>query len=371
MPRRVALLFEYGSIHGGENSILATIAPLQRDGWEFIAIAPPTGRLTDALREQDLECLPFELRREDGQRLSREQALSTLADLVKSSGATHLHANSLSMGRLTGALAEQIDIPTTAHLRDIMKLSRATITDLNQNRRLLAVSEATRTFHIEQGLNAERTVVVHNGITVDQSCRDTSQMPLDLRHELGVPADAKLLLTIGQIGLRKGLDVWSEAAISVGSQDSSTHFVLVGERFSTKPETVKFDEAISDRFAEAGMSDRLHRLGYRNDVPRLMAEADLLVHAAKQEPFGRVLLEAAACGLPIVATDVGGTTEMLTHRQTAWLVPAGDSHALTDGIRFVLQDPDRMARAERARQDIRNRFSIEQAANGFAVAIEF
>lgn len=375
MSRRVALLFEYGSIHGGENSLFATITPLREMGWEFIAFAPPTGRLSNRLRENGIECLPFALRNDDGQRLPREQALTTLSELVQSSGATHLHANSLSMGRLTGALCEQIAIPTTAHLRDIIKLSRATIRDLNQNRRLIAVSHATRTFHVDQGLDAERTVVVHNGINVGQAVPDTQrpkecQAQPDLRGELGLPTDAKILLTVGQIGLRKGLDVWSEAAVLVGQQDPSLHFLLVGERFSTKPESVQFDQAITDRFADAGMANRLHRLGYRDDVPRLMTEADLLVHAAKQEPFGRVLLEAAASGLPIVATDVGGTSEMLTHRETAWLVPAGDPQALAKAISFVLQDPDGLPRAKRARDDVRKRFSIEQSANGFAKAIE-
>ncbi len=374
MSRRIALLFEYGSIHGGENSLLATIAPLRETGWEFIAFAPPTGRLSDRLREIGMECFPFALRSDDGQRMPREHALVTLTELVQASGATHLHANSLSMGRLTGALAERISIPTTAHLRDIIKLSRAAITDLNRNQRLIAVSEATRTFHVAHGLDADRTVVVYNGISVDQADPDIRQgkhcqAQPDLRSELGLPTDATLLLTIGQIGLRKGLDVWSEAAVEVGQRDSSLHFVLVGERFSTKPESVQFDQAITDRFADAGMANRLHRLGYRDDIRRLMTDADLLVHAAKQEPFGRVLVEAAASGLPIIATDVGGTSEMLTHRETAWLVPASNSQALAEAISFVLQDPDRLPRAERARQDVRQRFSIEQAANGFTEAL--
>ena len=376
MPHRVALLFEYGSVHGGENSLLATITPLQREGWEFIAIAPPTGRLPSVLQDHGLECLPFSMRNENGQRMPREEALTTLAELVKSCDSTHLHANSLSMGRLTGALADDIAIPTTAHLRDIIKLSRAAIADLNRNRRLIAVSNATRDFHIAQGLDATRTITVHNGINVGQAvpdiCEtDDRQAQPDLRGELGLPTDAKLLLTIGQIGLRKGLDVWSEAAVTAGQRDPRLNFVLVGERFSTKPESVQFDQAITDRFTDAGMANRLHRLGYRDDVPRLMAAADLLVHAAKQEPFGRVLLEAAACGLPIVATDVGGTAEMLTHRKTAWLVPAGDPQALADAIQFVLQDSDRLPRAERAQQDIIDRFSIQSAAQGFAAALQF
>ena len=79
-------------------------------------------------------------------------------------------------------------------------------------------------------------------------------------------------------------------------------------------------------------------MGYRHDVPHLMASADFLVHAAKQEPLGRVLLEAAAAKLPIVATDVGGTREIIQNNESARLVPAGDANELAIGIWEVATD---------------------------------
>ena len=69
-----------------------------------------------------------------------------------------------------------------------------------------------------------------------------------------------------------------------------------------------------------------------------MQAADLLVHAARQEPLGRVLLEAAACELPVMATDVGGTREIFGDGPSVVLVPPGDPGALADSLRVMLRE---------------------------------
>jgi len=111
------------------------------------------------------------------------------------------------------------------------------------------------------------------------------------------------------------------------------------------------------------VEDRVFTLGFREDVPALLNEVDLLVHAAHQEPLGRVLLEAAACGQAIVATDVGGTGEILTDRMSAMLVPPDDLDALVGAIQHCLGDRDcRIRLGQNARAQVLERFSLPQAA---------
>lgn len=362
MPRRIAVLFEYPTLNGGEYSMLQSLGLVDSRKFEVIALAPPAGRLADTLRSGSIRHVPFSMHDAQGFRVPRDVACQTLVESVRGLSPQLLHANSLSMGRLTGAAAPRLAIPCVAHLRDIIGLSRAAIDDLNQNRALIAVSRATRAFHVAQGLSAQRTQVVLNG--VDPVRFRPRPKTGALCRELKIPVTSFIVLTVGQIGLRKGLEVLAGAAAAIAAQVPHVQFVIVGERHSAKDETIAYAANLTTEFARAGLDNRLHMLGYRNDVHRLMNEADLLAHPAKQEPLGRVILEAAASGLPIVATDVGGTTEIVSDGVSARLVAPRQHTALAGAVIELAGDKslrDRLAAA--ARERVTNDFTPGAAAD--------
>jgi glycosyltransferase involved in cell wall biosynthesis len=260
-------------------------------------------------------------------------------------------------------------------------LSAAAVADLNRNRRLAAVSEATRTFHHEQGIG-RRTAdarsetssvaapaigegdrrpavdVLYNGVDLDHFRPRPSTGVL--RRSLGLPDDAFLIATVGQVALRKGHDVLASAAALTANRSPWLHYLLIGERHSSKDESIAFDRAITETFAAAGIANRLHRLGVRDDVAALMNEVDLLAHPARQEPLGRVLLEAAASGTPIVATRVGGTAEIVRDGISARLVSPDDPEALAAAMTALADDRDLRARlASAARREVEERFDIQ------------
>ena len=342
--------------------MLAVIDRLNGKGFEFVALAPQTGRLADAFQDRNQVHIPIQLRDEQGVRLSREQACGSVCEAIQRCAPHLVHANSLAMGRLTGAIAEEITIPCIAHLRDIIKLSNTAVDDLNHNRLLIAVSDATKEFHVAQGLDAEKTCVVYNGVDCERfRPRNSTGW---LKQELNLPDDAFLIATIGQIGLRKGQDVLAEAAAFSAAQLPNAYYLLIGERYSSKTESIEFERNIFRRFAEAGLESRLGKLGYRNDVDRLLNEIDLLVHPAKQEPLGRVLLEAAAAGVPIIATNVGGTGEILRDGESARLIPPNDPRELAAAIVELYGDPQkRMWLAEQARQCVEECFNIKHVTD--------
>jgi glycosyltransferase involved in cell wall biosynthesis len=329
---------------------------------EIAAAAPPEGPLAAALAQRRIPHVALELRTASDTRVPRDIACERLLAAIESTRPDVVHANSLAMGRLTGAIAERLCVPTVAHLRDILGLSAAAMADLNRNHQLVAVSRATRAFHVAQGLDAKRTDVVYNGVDSERfRPRPASGC---LRRELRLPPDAFLIGTIGQIGLRKGQDVLAEAAVHVAARVPRAHYVLVGERHSSKAESIAFERSVVEHFANADLGDRLHRVGYREDVPSLLNKLDLLVHPAHQEPLGRVLLEAAASGLPIIATNVGGTPEILTDSESARLVPPGDARRLAEAIVELAGDAglrDRLGRA--ARRRVVEQFPIGAAAD--------
>ena len=355
----VAILCEFGTVNGGENSILAMIDELK--DVRFTVLAPAAGRLAKRLKAHDVRHVEFIPR---AAHESRSDVLARLAELTDSLAPDVLHGNSLSMGRLTGALSPNLSVPTTAHLRDVLRLSRATISDLNGNDRLFAVSHAARTFHGAQGLDLSRTHVLYNG--VDGTTFQPGTRTGWLHDELAIPPEAKLIATVGQITLRKGQDVLIQAAARSAATLPNVHWLVVGERYSMKQETVEYHEDLLERVSAAGLDDRVHWLGYRDDVARMLPEVDLLVHPARQEPLGRVLLEAAACAVPIVATAVGGTEEILGP-DSAILIRPDDPSALVEAATTLLGDARRSAAmGEKAREAVLARFSIKDRAKELA-----
>ncbi len=358
---RVLLVFEFASLNGGEHSMLAVIDELHGKEVEFIAMAPNEGPLRKALESRGVSLIPFEVRDSLGQRRSREEVLAELRRKLAVGGCDLVHANSLSMGRLTGAIAHDLPIPCTAHLRDILKLSRAAVRDLNGNTRLAAVSAATREFHVAQGMQPARVVTLYNGVDCQRFQPRSSQGAI--RAELGLSPEDFLVLTVGQIGLRKGQVVLGLAAPLLASRWPRIHYLLAGMRCSGKQESVDFEAAVIAGLQSVGAGNHLHLLGYREDVPELMNAADVLVHPAHQEPLGRVLLEAAASGLPIIATDVGGTKEILRDGESAMLIPPANPQALAIAIHRLAENPElRFQLAANARKRILEVFPIEAAA---------
>ncbi len=349
---RVGIVFEYPTINGGENSMFAAIEWLLADAaceeLELVAFCPSTGAVLERLSALGIETVAFDRQRPtetpaaDQVKRSplqlRESQVGSLITAVAAARPDVLHANSLSMGRLVGAAASQLACPTTSHLRDILKLSKAAIRDLNQNARLIAVSKATREFHVAQGLTDERSCVIHNGVAARADTGSRSATRERIRAELGIPNDAEVLLTVGQVGLRKGLDTLANVGQSLAADCRALHWLIAGERFSQKQESIDFERQVFETFQKAAPAVTTHRLGYREDVADLMLASGLLVHGARQEPLGRVLLEAASLDLPIVATDVGGTREILKDGVSGLLVPVDDPAATVSAVERMLND---------------------------------
>ncbi len=359
MPR-VLLLFEYPTLNGGEHSLLTLLPLLAEHGCSFQAVAPAHGPLCERLAALAIPIVPLPMHDNTGRRLPQEALRAQLREVLTNFQPDLVHANSLSMGRLAGPVTASAGIPSVSHLRDIISLSRQAIADLNQQRRLLAVSQATRDFHVVQGLHADKTFVVYNGVDLQRF----HPVPRSgwLHRELGIPPDALLVGTVGQLVLRKGHDVLAEAATGLAARYPQLHYVLVGERYSDKPEAHEHEKRIRERFASGALGGRAHFLGVRPEIPAILAELTMLVHPARQEPLGRVLLEAAAAGVPIVATSVGGTREILPEG-AAEIVPPDDAAALGTAIEKLLQDASLSASyGRRAREEIVQRFSAQKSA---------
>ncbi len=359
MPARIAFLFEFPTVSGGEAAALELMRRLDRARFDPVALAPPQGALAEALRAGGIALCPLTIKEPGGNPLPK-RVVPVVARAAAEAGAAVLHANSLALARYTGPAGEDAGIPALAHCRDIMGLSAAKARDVARNRRLIAVSRAVERSLVGQGIPAERIELVPDGIDF---ARAASGRPGRLRAELGLPADVPLVGCIGQISLRKGQDVLIEAVPLVLAGLPDTRFLVVGARFSKKPEVREYEAALHRRVAELGLGERVHFLGRRDDVADVMADLDAVAHPAHEEPQSIALLEAMAANRPLVATAVGGTPELVEDGVSGLLVPPKDPRALADALLRVLRDRAFAAGlAAAGRERARSAFRPEDAA---------
>ena len=338
---RVLILCEYPTLNGGEHSLLSTLDELQKS-FDVQVAAPSMGPLWETLQKNSgIQPIPFDLPAQQFSLADRRKKLSHLISYVQPA---LVHANSLSMSRLSGPVCAALEQPSLGHLRDMIKVNQTILADLTTHRRLIAVSAATRDWYQSLGIPENSIHVLHNGVDLERF----QPQPAEgyLHRELGLAAETPLIGAIGQIGMRKGLDHLLKAVREMENREA--HVVIVGERYSQKPEAVQYEEGLH-AFSERELPGRVHFLGRRQDVDRLLRELTILAHFARQEPLGRVLLEGAASGCCIVASDVGGTVEIFPpESDSAVLFKADRFDEATCSLQELLSSPTRRQELEKS-----------------------
>lgn len=166
----------------------------------------------------------------------------------------------------------------------------------------------------------------------------------------GIPADARIVLHVGRLAPLKGLTYLLDAWGLICSDFTATHLVIVG--------TGELEADLRAHAASHGIGERVSFLGFRRDVPALLARADAFVLSSLWEGMPMAAVEAMAAGVPVVATHVGGTADAVEDQVTGMLVPPADPGALASALRTLLTDRTRAQQlAETAHLRVRRRFS--------------
>jgi len=166
---------------------------------------------------------------------------------------------------------------------------------------------------------------------------------------------------VGRIADWKGQHIFIQAAALVRDKFPQARFQIIGAPLFGEHE---YEQSLHRMVHDLGLADRVEFLGFREDVPTLLAEVDIVVHASTLgEPFGQVVIEAMAAGKPVVATDGGALPEIVIPGETGLLVPMGDASAMAEAIGRLLADPARAAAMGLAgRERVRERFTISLTA---------
>lgn len=195
---------------------------------------------------------------------------------------------------------------------------------------------------------ADKVRVVHNG--VDLAAFRPGGDGEALRRRWGVPAAAPLALAVGGLTPQKDHDLLARSAARLVRRLPEARVVVVGEGF--------LRAALETRVRALALGNRFLLPGFLPDVRPALAAADLLVLSSDNEGMAWVLLEALACGLPIVATDVPGVRACVEPGRNGLIVPPRDEAALADALATLLADPARRrAMGVRSRELAEARFA--------------
>lgn len=219
--------------------------------------------------------------------------------------------------------------------------------------RVIAVSDSVaRAVLTRLRVSPERVTTVHNA--VDLSAVDAAP-EVDIRQELGVRPDARLLTFAGRLVRQKGVAELVDAATPIRRSQPDTHIVIIGDG--------PYMRSFRKRAKRHRVADMVHFVGTRRNVFGILKSTDLYVHPSHNEGLPIVVLEAMGVGVAVVATNVDGTPELVVDGETGYLVPPRDPIAFADAVIRALSDPDRLLEMGRAgRRRIEEQFTFEQAA---------
>jgi len=233
------------------------------------------------------------------------------------------------------------EVPHSRNLGLRPRLARA----LKAAARVFAVSDSLRRLALELGVAAEKTEVVGNGV-------DTARFyPVErtaARSRYGLPDGAHVLISVGALVERKGMHRVIDCLPALITRHPDLHYVIVG---GGGPEGDMRSE-LEAHVARLGLGARVHFLGGlpSDELKWALSAADVFVLATRNEGWANVFLEAMACGLPVVTTDVGGNAEVVCRPELGAIVPFGDAAALQEALEAALaRDWDRSAILEHAR----------------------
>ena len=216
--------------------------------------------------------------------------------------------------------------------------------------RLVANSRCVRDFYVHHHLPAEKFLVIPNGVASAEPSDTTRRQWLA---ELGLPDGSRLIGLVGRLWPQKRVKdaIWAADLLKVIRD--GVHLLVIGDG-PHRQRLLRFRDQVVIR-------DKVHFLGHRSDVPRMMPHFDVLWSTSGYEGQSNAIMEAMAAGVPVVATDVPGTRDLVIHETNGYLVGVGDRAAIARHTNRLLDDPELAARLGAAgRERMQSEFGIEK-----------
>jgi glycosyltransferase involved in cell wall biosynthesis len=315
---------------GGQNQVLVTVLGLRALGHRTALVAHPSGELRRRA-EEGLDLIPLAPRSELD--LSAAWRLSRVIrrlqpDILHAHDPHAVAVSSLALSMGTQAVKPRL----VASRRVDFHLARNALSrwKYRQVDLFICASDAIRRMLVADGIPKTRAVTVHEGIDL---ARVEAAPRAELHQELWLPHDAPIVGNVAALVPHKGQRHLVDAVVEVLRHQPDARFVIAGEG--------ELRDSLQHQIKQHRLEKHVILAGFRPDVLSLHKAFDIFVMSSVTEGLGTSLLDAMACGKPVVATSVGGIPEVVVHGETGFLVPPRDPAALAGAIVQLLSDPQR------------------------------
>lgn len=329
---------------GAANQIVQLAVRLKQRGWgtSIISITAPEA-FADLLADEGVPLESLDVK----SKLTSLYSIKTLIELLNRWRPSILHTH-LFHANLVGRLSRpfhKLPLVSTIHSVNEGGRHRELAYQLTDSLSLntTIISQRATEHHIRRGVvSKKRSLFIPNGVDIRAFSPQRGSRE-DVRQALGL-GDALLLLTVGRFVEAKDYPNLFHTIKRVVAQRPDLTLLVVG--------TGELEKELHQLVRSLDIEDHVRFLGTRTDIPKLMNAADLYVMASAWEGLPMVLLEASACALPIVSTDVGGVGEIVTEGQTGYLAPPQNPQALAEAILKMIDLPEgsRKALGQNARR---------------------
>jgi len=194
---------------------------------------------------------------------------------------------------------------------------------------VLVNADAIRESLISQGYRPDNISVIRNAIAQPKTMN--LEESSGIREELGLTASVPLVMVLSRLNRMKGIEYFLDAASIVAAKLPETRFLIVGDG--------GIRQELESRATCLGLAGKIVFTGFRTDVPRILSEVSLSVLPSLSEGLSNTLLESMAWGVPVVATRVGGNTEIIEDGVSGLIVPPRNSAMLANAMTTLLKNP--------------------------------
>ena len=359
---RIVFIHGIGEVGGAERELLTYVDQLPARGYEPIVICPDGGPLREELKVRRIRIFgaAFPPWRKLAGLWKRGPSIRVLRTLIDHVRPDLIHVNEFwwvpQTLRALSSLGTSI-VPIVAHFRQDLPAQKARQYELGQVAHVCAVSQrVAATLHCA-GVEAGRIHVIHSGVNEPWLARSNGQDRARVRRQLGIPddEDEMVMTTVAHLFERKGYDIALKAFHQVSQAGLRAHYVIVGTG------DTHYERRLRELCRRLGIDRRVHFMGFSDDVRAYLDASDLYVQPSLMEGFGISVLEAMARGKAVVASKTGGLPDMVVDGVTGRLVPPGDTEALVQAVRTLLENSERRREMGAAgRQRVMDHFSVER-----------
>jgi glycosyltransferase involved in cell wall biosynthesis len=367
-PQRILYVHNSADLYGASRSLIRLLQSLDRSRFQATVILPEDGPLKTAIENLGVRVLvdsslaivsrysswimvigyrfPISVRR--------------LCKFIRKENIDLVHTNTgVILG--PGLAAKMTGIPHIWHMRESFRATRPRLWEIYSvyirmvSDKILAVSNAVAA----QFSDRRKVVVIHNGFSLDEFAV-SSGAGGEFRQRLGIAEKDLVVGCVGRIKwARKGQEHLIQAASLLKARGLALKYLIVGSPY---PGNEIHLERLKNLVRDLNLQDEIIFAGELSDPKPAYAMMDIVVlPSAQPEPFGGVVMEAMAIGLPVIATNIGGSLDQVAEGVTGFLVPPADPSALAEKIELLANDPELRRRMGAAgRERIAKNFSLTE-----------